>query len=179
MTLLGSMRRHPSPSLALLAALLLPAVACGGGGGGGPGGSGGTGGGMIAGGGTLTWLDDGVRHNATVGSAAFVHSAMMDLLQMSGGEPTGIGISFGVAATPPLGPTTVPCNMTGTRPFVSFSYTGTEPVWDSCSVTVSTLVLTGTTRVTGVFEAVFPKTGGGTTTLSSGTYDLPLTVSSI
>ena len=104
---------------------------------------------------------------------------MMDLLQISGGEPTGIGISFGVAATPPLGPTTVACNMTGMRPFVSFSYTGTDPVWDSCSVTVSTLVLTGTTRATGTFEAVFTKTGGGTKTLSDGSYDLPMTVQSL
>lgn len=174
MTLLSLMGRRSTPSLALLAALLLPSLACGGGGG-----PGGTGGGMIAGGGTLTWLDNGVRHSATVGSAAFVGSAMMDLLQMSGGEPTGIGIAFGVAATPTLLPTTYTCNTNGTRPFVTFSYSGTEPVWDSCSVTVSTLVLTGTKRVTGTFEAVFDKMGGGgTITLSNGTYDLPMTVQS-
>jgi hypothetical protein len=134
---------------------------------------------MLPGGGRLTWLDDGTRHTAYFATAALARSAMMDFLQIAGGESTGVGISFGIVAIPPIGPSTVMCGATAV-PFASFSYgPGVEPLATSCSVTVSTIQLAGTTRVTGTFEAVFPKTGGGTKALTAGDFDLAMTVSSL
>jgi hypothetical protein len=132
---------------------------------------------MIPGGGKLNWLDDGTRQNAVFAAAAMARSSMLDLLQITGSTANGAAAtSFGVAAMPPLGLGAVACG-TGGYPFSTITYSpGAESVYTSCSVTVSTLVLTGTPHVSGKFEAVFPKTGGGTKTISDGTFDLPLTV---
>lgn len=134
---------------------------------------------MIPGGGSLTWLDDGTRHSASFATAALSRSTMMDYLLVAGGESSGVGISFGIAATPPLSASTVACG-SGQYPFASFSYNpGVAAVYTSCAVTISTITLTGTTHVTGTFQAVFPKTGGGSKTLSDGKFDLAMTVTSL
>jgi hypothetical protein len=173
-------RRTFLPAL-LVTTLALASTGCGGGGSGTPGPGDG---GVPPGSGTLNWLDDGARKNAVSPSAALARSSLMDYLQVTGSVAGGnAAVSFGVAATPPITPDTILCGGpggTGQRPFASVGYTsGTDPIATSCSVTISTIVLTDPPHVTGTFEAVFPKTGGGTKTISDGHFDLAMTVSSI
>jgi hypothetical protein len=154
---------------------------CGSGGGSAPGdGGGGTGGAGSGAGGTLIWQDDGATHRAGFAAASLVHGATLDLLQITGGESTGIGISFGVGSrTPPIVAGTYQCAQTGTGPIVSFAYTApnVDPVYTSCTIWITTIGVSGGTHCTGTFSAVFPLTGsGGSKAITAGTFDLPLTV---
>jgi hypothetical protein len=126
-----------------------------------------------AGSGTLTWLDDGKKHSALSASGARVLSAMNDLVMVSGGEASGIGISFGISTPPPLAPGSYPCGISGTRTIVSFSYTGVG-TYQSCTVTLTSIGAKSGDRVAGTFSATFP-----TKVLTSGVFDVPLIVNSL
>jgi hypothetical protein len=142
-----------------------------------PAGGAGDGSAPASGSGPLTWLEDGKRHTAPFGSAARVTSAMIDMVQVSGGEAGGTGISFGVSMPPPLVPGTYPCGVSGNRIIVSFSYTSAG-LYQTCSVTLTSIGAKSGERAVGSFSATFPASGG-TKLITSGTFDVPLTVNSI
>ena len=131
--------------------------------------------------GNITWKDDGVGHTVLIASAAIVKSAQMDLLQISGGESSGVALSFGIVAKPTLVPGSFTCASTGTYPIVSFVYTapGTGTLVDSCAIEITTIGAKTGDRTTGTFSTTVPLTAGGKKLVNEGKFDLPTTVSSL
>jgi len=162
----------------LLVVLALAIAGCGSSdgtpGGGGDGGGGSDGGGAPAGSGTLTWLENGTMHTAIYPSGARVMSTMTDMVQVSGGDATGTGISLGVTMPPPLVPGTYPCGISGTgsRTIVSFSYT-IAGLFQSCTITLTSVGAKTGDHAVGTFSA----TGGKM--ITAGVFDVPLTVSAL
>jgi hypothetical protein len=158
--------------LALAAALSGGAAGCGSGKStGGGGGSGGGGGGN----GVMSWKDDGVLHQTSYATASLVASSGIQILQIAGGEASGIGIALGVTAMPAVTVGAFQCGPAadgGAYPITSFSYTapGVDPLFQSCTVAVETLG----TAVSGTFSAVLTKTAGGTKAITEGSFNLPL-----
>jgi hypothetical protein len=167
--------------LALAAALSAGEAGCGSGGGGpstdagGHGGSGGT-----PGSGIISWQDDGVAHQTTFATASLVTSSGIQILQVAGGEASGIGIAFGVSAMPTVQLGAFQCGPAagGGYPITSFSYTanGVDPLFDSCTISVSALGAADGERASGAFSAVLTKTAGGTKAITAGVFNVPLNV---
>ncbi len=140
----------------------------------------GGGGGGASGNGTLTWQDDGVAHQALFPSASLVSSSGLQILQIAGGEASGIGIAFGVSAKPTVGLGTFQCGpAAGGYPITSFSYTatGVAALYESCTVSITALGAAKGERASGTFSAVLDKTAGGTKAITAGVFDIALTVS--
>jgi hypothetical protein len=126
------------------------------------------------GGSGLTWLDNGTRHTALYPAAARAISAMTDFVQVSGGEASGIGISFGIAMPPPLVPGSYPCGVSGNRIIVSFSYgNGSAGNSTTCTVTLTSVGDATGGRAVGTFSAV------SGASMITGTFDVPLTVNKL
>jgi hypothetical protein len=163
----------------LLVVLVLAAVGCG------PDGAPpepGSGRRVIPSGYALNWLDDGVRHNATLGTAEFTHTMQMDILAIKSYESERLWLSLFILAPPPLSVGTLDCVDGAGYPYAKIDYGGQYLLVTKCSITLSTIVLTGTPRVSGKFEYVTSEPNGITpseTTRSAtdGNYDLPLTIS--
>jgi hypothetical protein len=138
-------------------------------------------GGGAPGTGTISWQDDGVAHHTSFASASLVTSSGLQILQIAGGEASGVGIALGVSAKPAVGTGTFQCGVgdAGGYPIVSFSYTatGVDPLYQSCTVSITALGAAKGEHATGTFSAVLNKTGGGTKALTAGAFDLVLTVS--
>ena len=167
---------------AVAACLALAAVATGcGSSGNGAASNDGGGGGGASGSGTLTWQDDGAAHQALFASATLVTSSGLQIVQIAGGEAGGIGIAFGVSSKPAVSIGTFQCGPGANAgyPITSFSYTatGVDALYQSCTVSVATLGAASGERVTGSFSAVLNKTAGGTKAITAGAFDVPLTVS--
>jgi len=177
-----STRSNPITAVALY--LPLAALLCGGAGCGSSGGStsrDGSGGGGSSGN-TISWQDDGAAHATAFGTASLVTSSGLQILQVAGGEASGIGIAFGVTSKPRVGLGTFQCGIAadgGGYPITSFSYTatGVDPLYQSCTVAVTALGAASGERASGTFSAVLTKTAGGTKAITAGVFDLPLTVS--
>ena len=142
------------------------------------GGQGGSGGGGGSNGSAILWQDDGALHQTSFATASLVSSSGIQILQIAGGEASGIGIAFGVTDMPSVHTGSFqggPAPDGGAYPITSFSYTapGVDPLFQNCEVNVN--VLTATT-VAGTFSAVLTKTAGGTKSITAGRIDLPLTV---
>jgi len=165
---MSTYRRDRAPLLVVLALAILGCGSSDGAPGGGDGGA------APAGSGTLTWLENGTKHTAMYPTGARVTSTMQDMVQVSGGDATGTGISFGVSMPPPLVPGTYPCGVSGTgsRIIVSFSYTSVG-LFQSCTITLTSVGAKTGEHATGTFSA----TGGKA--ITSGMFDVPLTVNSL
>ena len=163
--------------LALAAVLSAGAAGCGSIGGASPDGGGGGG---AAGAGTITWQDDGVAQQTLFASASLVAASGLQILQVAGGEPT-IGIAFGVSAKPTVELGSFPCGPgpAAGYPITSFSYTasGVDPLFVSCTVSITALGAATGEHVSGTFSAVLNKTAGGTKALTAGVFNLTLNVS--
>ena len=122
-----------------------------------------------------------MAHQTSFASASLVTASGLQLLQIAGGEPSGIGIAFGVSAKPAVGLGTFQCGLGSATgyPITSFSYTapGIDALYQSCTVSVSALGAADGERATGTFSAVLTKTAGGTKAITAGVFDLPLNVS--
>jgi hypothetical protein len=169
--------------LALAAGLFAGAAGCGSSGGGTStdgGGSGGSSGGP-PGNGTISWQDDGVAHQTAFATASLVTASGLQLLQIAGGEGSGIGIAFGVSAMPTIQLGTFQCGPAagGGYPITSFSYTadGVAPLYQSCTVSITALGAADGERATGTFSAVLSKMAGGTKAITAGVFNAPLNVS--
>lgn len=164
--------------LALGATLLAGAAGCGSSA---PSNTDGGGGGGASGTGTISWQDDGVARHASFASASLVTSSGLQILQIAGGEGSGIGIAFGVSAKPAVGLGAFQCGLgdAGGYPITSFSYTatGVDALYQSCMVDITALGAASGTRASGTFSAVLNKTGGGTKAITAGVFDIALTVS--
>jgi hypothetical protein len=163
--------------LALGAALFAGAAGCGSSA---AGTSDGGGHGGASGNGTLSWQDDGVVHQAISPTASLVTSSGLQILQIAGGEASGIGIAFGVSTNSTIGTGDFQCGAaTGGFPITSFSYTatGVAPLYQSCTVSITALGAAKGEHATGTFSAVLNKTGSGTKAITAGAFDVALTVS--
>lgn len=98
----------------------------------------------------------------------------------AGGEASGVGIAFGVSTRSAVAPGDFQCGpAAGGYPITSFSYTatGVEALYQSCTVRIPALGAAKGEHATGTFSAVLNKTGGGTKAITAGAFDVPLTVS--
>ena len=163
--------------LSLGATLLAGATGCGSSSAGGPDGGGGAG---ASGSGTLSWQDDGVAHQALFATATLTTSTGLQLLQIVGGEASGIGLALGVTNKPAIGLGTFQCGASAAGyPITSFSYTapGVAPLYESCTVIISALGAAKGELASGTFSAVLDKTAGGTKAITAGVFSAALTVS--
>jgi predicted lipoprotein with Yx(FWY)xxD motif len=182
--MLATVNRRSTPTaaaamcLVLGATLLAGATGCGSSSAGSPDGGGGGG---ASGSGTLSWQDDGVAHHALFATATLTTSSGLQILQIAGGEASGVGIAFGVSAKPAVGLGAFQCGLgdAGGYPITSFSYTatGVDALYQSCTVSITALGAASGTRASGTFSAVLNKTGGGTKAITAGVFDAALTVS--
>ncbi len=177
------MKRNRQTAAALTFVLLAAALGCGSSSGGSPdGGGGGLGG--ASGNGTLRWKEAGTQHTASFATAARVKSANLDMVQVTGSNPSE-GVSFGVGmTTPPLVTGGYACsdnNTVGSGRVVSIAYTlaAASSLAPTCAITMTSLGETTGTRVTGTFSATLPFDDGTTHTITDGVYDVSLIVSSL
>jgi len=129
------------------------------------------------GGNNISWQDDGTAYGTAYGTGSLVTSSGIQILQVAGGTSGGIGIALGVTGMPSVGAGTYTCGPAdGGYPITSFSYTatGVEPLFVSCTINVSAL---GGGRTAGTFAAVLNKSAGGTKAITNGTFDVPLALS--
>ena len=181
--MLSDVKKTSDASVALAACVALAAGLSGCGSSATPadGGGRGGGGGSASGTGTLSWQDDGVAHQTAFASAALVTSSGIQLLQVAGGEASGIGLAFGVSGMPTIGVGTYQCGPSagGGYPITSFSYTapGVDPLYQSCTVSITALGAVAGEHASGTFSAVLTKSAGGTEAITAGVFNVPLTVS--
>lgn len=127
----------------------------------------------------ITWLEDGALRCASVPIATFNASATGDVLDVSGVDissgPTGI--DFIVAAADPFAvPQTFNCENPQPHSMAQMTYTpgfmsGTAT---SCTVNVTQVGAPGGAHAIGSFAGVIAITGGGTRTITNGTFDVAL-----
>ena len=147
---------------------------------GGGGGSGGSGGAVS--GDVVTWNESGSLHTATVAGGSRVKSASSDTITIIGGDASGTAVTLGVATqVPPLTPGSFVCGATSnTDPLVLLSYTNNDSAqMPACMIVLSTLGDTTGSRATGTFNGTVPLKSGGSATITSGVFDVTLTVNNL
>jgi hypothetical protein len=127
----------------------------------------------------VAWNDDGVATTATLRTATRNISGSRDSLLVLGIASSGRAVSFSVSATAPLTPQTFVCNQTSADQSVSFSYTdsdgGLQLATQSCTVTITHVGTPGGAHASGTFAAAFSLSGGGgTKTITNGSFDLAI-----
>jgi hypothetical protein len=135
-------------------------------------------GGSTGGGAGMSWVDGGSRRTATFASGARTISSMTDLFQVTGSEPSGTALSLGVAMVPPLVPGTYACGVTQTRTVTTFASNDSN-VFEGCTIGVASIGATTGEHVTGTFSGTLTLMGGGRRVITDGTFDVPLTVTSL
>ncbi len=131
-------------------------------------------------GGSLTWTADGVNQVAGVVETTCTTDGAFAGIEVVGGESSGIGIAILLEAQGTV-VGTYDCGSTATNQDVIFTYTGDSgaggggtatPV--SCTVTVANAGTPGGVKAKGTFSAVLSLSGGGTTTITNGVFDVPV-----
>ena len=125
----------------------------------------------------LSWEDNGTPECAVVVIATHTTNASQDFLEIVSGGSTGLGIALTVVSyASPLGGTYNCKTDAGyTSQYVDFVYTGGILV--DCTVTITNSGTPGSANAVGTFSAVFTVAGGGTTTITNGSFDTPVTAS--
>jgi hypothetical protein len=162
-------------------AVLASLAGCGGSGGGSPTGAAGTGGAPT--GGVLTWKDGGASRSAIYPAGTRTKTALTDMIQVAGGDGSGMGLSFAVTLRPPpLVAGTYTCAQTGQGGvIVSLSYAkGTTPIGTmaDCSITITALSEATGEHLVGTFSATLSG-GGASAALTDGKFDVASTVTSL
>jgi hypothetical protein len=162
--------------IALVGLIAATAAGCGSSGDG----NGGAGGTTGAASGSITWKEGGAAQAATIVAGARARTSTSDLVQITGGNSDGVGVSFGVSTlAPPLTTGPFTCEVTdSTAPFASFAYVGGDDSSGvpACSITLTTLGETTGMRTAGTFSATIPLDSGATLTVTDGVFDVVLTV---
>lgn len=138
-------------------------------------------GGVSSGSGAISWKDNGATMTSAFAAAARVKSANLDLVQITGSNSSGNGISFAVSTPPPLVPGSYTCGIGANQEIVSLSYvmgsaSGNTP---TCTVDIDSIGDAPGTKVIGTFSATVPLDNGTTRTITGGVFDVALTVSSL
>jgi len=128
----------------------------------------------------VTWLDDGVMVTATVGKATWASSGGRDSVDMIGNNDS-VGIEINAAAPTPFTAQTFVCSKTAPGPALLLSYRNGDPagvafMHESCTVAFTQIGAIGGAPVVGTFEVVFDLASGGTKTITSGSFELPLSM---
>ena len=138
-------------------------------------------GGGTSGSGAISWKDNGTTMTSSFAAAARVKSANQDMVQITGSNSSGVGISFAVSTTPPLIPGSYTCGIGANQEIVSFSYVmgsagGNTP---TCTVDIDAIGDATGTKVTGTFSASVPLDNGMTKTVTGGVFDVAQVVNSL
>jgi hypothetical protein len=104
-----------------------------------------------------------------------VISASLDLLQVTGANSSGAGVSFNVSAPPPLVPGTYSCGLTGGNIIVSLAANGSDNAM-VCTIQLAGIGAASGDRAAGTFQATVTATGGGGKAITDGMFDVPLIV---
>ncbi len=127
----------------------------------------------------LSWLDNGAPECAVELTAARTTSSVQDLLEVVSGTSTGLGLGFTVVSydASPLGGTYQCKTDAGIgSQYVDFVYTSGTVV--DCTITIDQAGSPGTANAVGTFSATVTTTSGGTTTVSQGVFNTPVTSAS-
>jgi hypothetical protein len=150
----------------LASLLLLSGLGCGGGGGGGTR--------------HMTWKDDGTQETAIVAQAQRTMQGTSDFLNLLGTN-TSVGMTIVVSATGrSLGAETFDCNQTAADQGVNLTYSdadgGSLLTTQSCTVAVTQPGVLNGASATGTFSAVFNLPGGGTKSITDGSFNIPISM---
>ncbi len=121
----------------------------------------------------LAWNDNGTPECATAITATRMTSTGQDFLEIVGGTSTGIPIGLTVVSYTSGLDGVYDCKSDaglGSQ-YVDFVYVGTMV---NCTITIVSPGVPGSTHAVGTFSAEFNATGGGTTIVSNGTFDTPV-----
>ena len=124
----------------------------------------------------ITWLDDGVMMSATTGNATWASKGGRDSVDMFGANH-----SAGVETLTPLTAQTYVCGQTTSGQSLLLTYQSGKPAGpvissESCTVAFTQIGAVGGAKVTGTFEMVLDLAGGGTKTITNGSFELPLSM---
>jgi hypothetical protein len=129
--------------------------------------------------GTMSWLDDGLSTCATNALATFTTSAQLSLFSLTASTPS-VGITLSVESA--QGPATIggtyQCGTTDGGIIPGFTYAEGTSVFGlsaTCSFQLNTQGTAGV-HATGTFSATTTLSNGATRTVTSGTFDAPVTI---
>jgi hypothetical protein len=127
----------------------------------------------------VTWLDDGVMMTATTGNARWVSTGGKDSVDILGFKHS-TGVEIYVAMPTPFTAQTLVCGQTTPDQSVILTYRNNDPAGpemrsESCTVAFTQSGVVGA-PVTGTFDVVFDLPGGGTKSITNGSFDLPLSM---
>lgn len=126
----------------------------------------------------LSWDVNGTPECAVVITATRVTNATQDFLEIVSGTSSGTGVGLTVVSyTSPLGGT-YNCKTDGgySSQYVDFIYVSTATLVD-CTITITSPGTPGVSNAVGSFSATLTTTGGGTTAITQGNFDTPVTAS--
>jgi len=128
----------------------------------------------------ITWKDDGTSQSAIVTLAQRTMQGTSDYLNLLGTN-SSVGITIVVGTTGrALGAETFMCNQTTSDQTVTLTYSdadgGTLPTTQSCSVKVTQPGALNGASATGTFSAVFNLDGGGTKSITEGSFNVPISM---
>ncbi len=127
----------------------------------------------------INWLDDGVMMTATTGNATWASMGGTDSVDMFGANRSA-GLEIYTATPTPLAAQSYLCGQTTPGQSLLLTYKSGSPTGpalssESCTVAFTQIGAVGGGHVTGTFEMVVALPGGGTKTITNGTFELPLT----
>ncbi len=126
----------------------------------------------------ITWLDDGVTMTATTGNATWASTGGTDSVDMFGANRSG-GLEIYTATPAPLVAQTYVCGQTMPGQSLLLTYKIGNPAGpaissENCTVAFTQIGAIGGAHVTGTFEMVLDLPGGGSKTITNGTFELPI-----
>jgi len=126
----------------------------------------------------LAWEDNGTPECAVAITATRMTNASQDFLEIVGGTSVGIGVALTVVSYTSALAGTYACKSDAgaTALYVDFVYTGTGAgTLVDCTISIANSGSPGSENAVGTFSATFTSTSGGTTTITNGTFNTPVT----
>ena len=128
----------------------------------------------------LSWQDNGTPECAVAITAGRMTNPSQDFLEIVGGSGSGLGVALTVVAYASALGGTYNCKTDAgyASLYVDFVYTGVAGLTlVDCTITITNAGTPGSANAAGTFSAVLTATGGGTTTITNGSFDTPVTAS--
>jgi hypothetical protein len=124
---------------------------------------------------SVSWLENGTAECAYVVVATRMTSASQDFLEIVASTTSGIGLALTVVSYASTLGGTYECKSDAgiASQYVDFVYPGSSLV--DCTITITNPGAPGGANAVGTFSATLAATGGGTTTITRGTFNTPVT----
>ena len=129
----------------------------------------------------VTWFDNGAMMTATTGNATWASTAGKDSFDILGANHSA-GVEIYAAAPTPLAAQTFVCGQTAPDQSLLLTYgrhddpAGPTIQLESCTVAITQIGAVGGAPVVGTFEVVFDLPGGGTRTITNGSFEISLSM---